>query len=893
MQEQQSTNQFIGRKKEIELFDHWLVDDEYTQSHILYVHDETEEQEKKGGIGKTRLLGECVARARAVRPDLALVSIDFFNVADRDRIVIAERVVQGLQQAFPNWSPVAFSRALFEYRAGGYVSGLSPEKDVADIRIRDALSEALSTDLLALQASLPAARRSLVLFFDTFEVIEDNPAIAVLGLAQTFPDDYHFPHVGYVIAGRNRLNWSHSNWAGRQQEVTTVSLQAFAPDEMLDYLAANSLYELSIQAQEVRTLYQLTAGRPILLGLVADVLNHRTLSLAQLLAVPQNQFEERLVSQINDLEDPLNWVILFMAHVYHRFTMQILDWLVHHSQLREAEHIDYPQLMRQLPELSFVRRSSSGDDFVLHDEMRRLVNRYCWDIQDSDRGTRREISRCLIAYGKQQREQQAGEQESQLLTIIELYHTLFLNLAEGLASFQDRFRSAVQIWQSAFARSLLQEVRLFAGELSAQQHSRMIFAGAQLLRAEENPLGALSEYERLEREASAAWLGEYSAEILIEKGRCSLQLSNLQEAADRFTQALALKRVQEDANRSAYLLGLLGFIHRRRGELGQAMDYYQRCMRIHEQSGNRMAYADTLNSMGNVYRLWGRIEEALRLCKIGLSLRRRLFQERKASERAVGLSLSTLGLIYLDSDRLVLADQVLCEAFEIYTRIDYKKGIASAYTRLGEVHLRKGELARARELFEKARGVSSGVDPEMLMNSLNKLGHLCLVQGQWQEAEGWFRQAQEEAARAHDFYQQVESLIGLATALAYLGRQAEADPLWHQARTVACAEQYVLLLARMELAVGNVCSDAGDDAAAFKHYARYCQHAAGYNTLEYQKAIEKISDALLSLPLEVVPALLTSLITFWTSLGFDQKHPELVAACEEIRQYRNVVTRIR
>jgi tetratricopeptide (TPR) repeat protein len=893
MQEQQNNDPFIGRKKEIELFEHWLAEDECTNARILYVHDEAEEQEKKGGIGKTRLLREFAARGRAARPDLAIVSIDFFNVADRDRIVIAERVVQGLQQAFPAWSPAAFSRALFEYRAGGYVSGLSPEKDVADIRIRDALSEALSTDLRALEAYLPAANRSLLLFFDTFEVIEDNPSIAVLGLARTFPDDYHFPHIGCVIAGRNRLNWSHINWAGRQQEVAAISLRAFARDEMLDYLAAGSLYDLPIQAQEVQTLYQLTAGRPILIGLVADVLNHRIMSLEQLLAVPHSQFEERLVSQVNNLQDPLNWVILFMAHVYHRFNMHILDWIVRHSQLREAENIDYPHLVRQLPELSFVRRSSSGDDFVLHDEMRRLVSRYCWEIQDSDRGIRQEISRSLIAYGNQQRAQQAGEQELQLFTMMELYHTLFLNLVEGLAYFQQRFRSAVQVWHSAFARSLLQEVRLFAGELSAEQHYRMIFAGAQLLRAEENPAMALREYERLEREASVAWRSEYGAEILIEKGRCSLQLSNLQEAADSFTQALTLKQVQEDTNRSAYLLGTLGFIHRRRGELGQAMQYYQRCIRLHEQSGNRVAYADTLNSMGNVYRLWGRIEEALRVCKIGLSLRRRLFQERKASERAVGLSLSTLGMIYLDSEKLVLADQVLCEAFEIYTRIDYKKGIASAYNRLGEIHMKKGELVRARELFEKGQAVSEGIDPEMLMNSLNKLGHLCLVQGQWQEAEAWFKRAKEEASRAHDFYQQVESMIGLATSLAYLGRDGESDPLWQQARALASTEHYVLLLARMEAAVGDVSSAAGDYPAAFEHYGRYCQHAAGYNTLEYHKALEKISDALLSLPLEVVPALLTSLLTFWTSLGFDQKHPELVDACEEIVQYRNVVTRIR
>jgi tetratricopeptide (TPR) repeat protein len=885
MQNQQARNLFVGRKKEIEIFERWLADDQAPW--ILHIHDATEVQEKKGGIGKTWLLGEFARRAREFRPELAIVNVDFFNVADRDRIVIAERAVQSLQEAFPGWSPDAFNKALSEYFGGSYINGPPPEKD-ADIRIRDALSDAFSLDLQNLENLLSQTDKFLLLFFDTFEVIEDNPGIAVLGSNQTFPDNYRSKRVRAIFAGRNALNWFHQNWLERQQEVDSIALAPFDQEEMLNYIEAKSLYDQPFQAEEVQILYQLTAGRPILIGLVNDVLNHRILSLAELLAVPHAQFEERLVAQVNNLENPLNWVILFMAHVYHRFNMETLDWIAHESTLKYTENVDYQELIQTLPDLSFVRRSGSGDDFVLHDEMRRLVTRYCWEIQDSDRGIRQEISRCIVNYCDQQMEQRLNEQEFQLYTIMKLYHMLFLSLEDGILYFQDSLRIAVNRWRSALARSLLQEIRTFAAELSPEQRYELIFAEARLLRSEEKPQAALQEHARLKRETSAEWFAEQGVEILIEKGRCYLSLSQLREAGECFTEALALRRARGEEAKSDLLLGLLGFIHRRRGELDIAMKFYQECVSIHKAAGNEVAYADTLNNISNVLRLKGRIEEALRICKIGWLLRTRLAEERKTSERAIALSLSTLGLIYIDSDNFVQAEQNLREAFEIYSRLGDKKSIAMGYNRLGRVQLAKGELEQAKELFEKAQEASEEVNPEALITSLNRQGRVLLIQRNLQEAVPFLRRAMEVADHIHDYYQRVESLIALASVLERLEQQEEAHLLWQQVQDISSQENYLFLKGRAEASRGDVYYDRGDYTTAFRHYGAYCQYAVQYNTLEYNKSLRNISDKLLEVLPEAVPDILASLITLWTSLGFENSHPELISACEQIQQFMNL-----
>ena len=56
--------------------------------------------------------------------------------------------------------------------------------------------------------------------------------------------------------------------------------------------------------------------------------------------------------------------------------------------------------------------------------------------------------------------------------------------------------------------------------------------------------------------------------------------------------------------------------------------------------------ANLLNNIGNVLRLQGKLEDALRYCKLALRIRRDLFQQNKISEYYIGLSLSTLGHIY-------------------------------------------------------------------------------------------------------------------------------------------------------------------------------------------------------------------------------------------------------
>ncbi len=669
MPSQQIADHFIGRQKEIEVFKQWLTDS--VAPWILYFFDALEEKEKKGGVGKTWLLRECALLAKQLRPETTIVMIDFFNIASRDGIAVAERIVEALEDTYPQWSARTFAKTLEEYSGAG-----NPEyRESTERRIE--LFKALKSDLNVLDQQLADEQRSLLVFFDTFELIEQNPTIAILNFSGTFPDNYQFKRMGVVIASRNDPDWNHRNWRGREKEVLPIAIAPFSEQEMIEYLQAESIYSIHAQPEQTRALYERTEGRPILVGLVADVLNHRVMTVNGLIAVSQPDFESYLVSQINQLQNPLNWVILFMAHVYHRFNATILDWILRESSLKDVvQEVSQQYLVEMLPTLSFVRGADSGGTFVLHDEMRRLVTRYCWTQLAPDQNYRKEISRCMIGYYEGQIALTQSEQEHQAYVIEMLYHTLFLDSNSGLKYFHECFSSAFDLSDRSFARTLLQEAKQFEETLSVGQRREMQLAEAKLLRLEEDASSAVELYGQLERDADQQWIEEHRAEILFEKGRCYFMLSKFSEAIDCFSRCLEIERAREDQPQVANVLNWLGLAYRNRGQYEQAKSYYEKGLALYQQLDNPIEYANTLNNLSYVYRLQGKTQEALRRCQIALRIRQELFHAGKGSEMPVGLSLSTLGIICLDAALYVESEQYFLEAYEIFNRAGRKRELA-------------------------------------------------------------------------------------------------------------------------------------------------------------------------------------------------------------------------
>ncbi len=876
---QDAHGDFIGRKPELALYEEWVNRSEGPW--ILYFHDAFTDPNKKGGIGKTWLLRKCVELTQQRYPDKAIVTVDFFNVANRNGVVIAERVVKQLKTVNPEWSPSASEAILAEYHG-------ARSDDEDDTTLQKRLANAIASDLSLLDRQLQKTDRYLLLFYDTFELIEQDPVAALLNPTQKFPDNYQFAHIGVVMAGRNALplNDPNSYWYGRNQEVQEVALGPFSLEEMVDYINRRPFLATPIDAswEEMKELYKRTEGRPILIGLATDIVSNQILPLEDLLRVSPDTFEEYLVSNISNLKQPINWIILFMAHAYHRFNTTILDWTLRETDLFERmTDVEYQDLLQELPTLSFVRRSITGKDFVLHDEMRRLVIRYYWQQEDPHKKNRIEISNCMIRYYEEELAQEQNKLRNQSYTVEMLHHKLFVNLNDGLKFFEKVFTNALTLWSRSYARSLLQETQQFS--LSREQRYRLVVLEAKLLQREENPRRALKLYRYLQAEADKDWFNQNSSIIYHGLADCFQDLGNFSEAIENASKSLEIEQHAGNKQHQAELLGTLGYIRRRQGLFEDAVEYYKQALAVYKQieDGDRREYADEINSLGNVYRIQGKIEEALRCCTVALQIREELFKEGKVGEVQKGLSLSTMGAIHLDSNDVLQAEVYFLKASVIFERSGYKKGIARTFNRLGRIQVMKGDLKGAMEYFQNAYEAATSVGAqEEQINSLNKQGKVLMLQKSLENARKRFEQAIELSEQIQDYYQEVESLVDLAEAFESSSMHNDAQIALEYGRDLAIQYRYYSLLGKAENFQGVMSYQREDYNTAFGHFIQACHYMALFNSLRYNEAIRSLTECLLQIPKNSRPSIISMIRAYWSDNDLDTMHPELVHACQEL-----------
>jgi tetratricopeptide (TPR) repeat protein len=869
-----SIMEFIGREKEIEFLTKWLTDVDAPP--IVYIHDALEKEEKKGGLGKTWLLHRFLELVEREHKNVIPVLMDFFLVQDRDSVAIDKRVARAIKKKYPHWITEASEKLLQEY----YDAAQGQKAQAAVLRER--LAYELADDLRLLQQQMIENGTFLLLLFDTYELIENNPITAVLRPAHTFPDNYESSRVRVIIAGRNAIDWTHQNWVGREQEVIVHTLPPFNYDETVQYLQSRlDVYDIDgLTSQMLRALYDRTEGRPILLGLVTDVLNKRIKDPETLVAIDTEQFEASLVEEINRFEDPAKWVIFVMAHIYHRFDAALLERLLRWPGLQGiVPEMQYHELTKELPKLSFVR--SSGDDFVLHDEMRRLVNHYCWETNDQDGRIRRELSELALNYYTELIDRVENQKKRQSYIVEKLFHELFIDIKTGFQSFEQHFKYAIELSLRDFARALLQELQKFQRRLSDEQYQTMKLAEARVLLAEENPVASLDILISLEQYSE--WADNHRSDLLFEKGICYLRLSQYPQSIACFEACLEIEQLSRDNSRQSLLLNRLGYIHRLQGRYTEAMRYYEEALKVQRNLDNPGEYANLLNNIGNVLRLQAKLEDALRYCKLALRIRRDLFRQNKINEYHVGLSLSTLGHIYHTLGEVEEEEKTYQEAFDIYSRVGDKRAIADAYNCLGRIWVKKGDLKKARENFQKAASIASRVNRSSQIESYHQLGRVSLSQKHWEEAIGFFERAVALSREVGLNFQLAENLLYLAEALDHIG-QPSSEQI-KESKRVARNNDYTYLLARAEDLQGDMYLRRQKYRSAFKHYRVACRYMASRGNPEYNRTLRKLNDLLLEVPDSFLPGVIDLLLSYWDELGLTEKYPELPEICKEISRH--------
>ena len=187
----------------------------------------------------------------------------------------------------------------------------------------------------------------------------------------------------------------------------------------------------------------------------------------------------------------------------------------------------------------------------------------------------------------------------------------------------------------------------------------------------------------------------------------------------------------------------IGRLHRALGDYALALQHLDMAHLLFDLAEDRAGVAASLDDIGRVNYLLGRLDEAIRCHKAALGIR-----EELKDERGKALTLSWMGLVQAQQGELGRAQQSFQTALDISKSTRDPHGILYALLDLGGLAREAGHPALAHNLLGQARAVSREMGE--CLNECHlalQMGECCLALGQLDEAEAELKSARDIARK--------------------------------------------------------------------------------------------------------------------------------------------------
>lgn len=245
---------------------------------------------------------------------------------------------------------------------------------------------------------------------------------------------------------------------------------------------------------------------------------------------------------------------------------------------------------------------------------------------------------------------------------------------------------------------------------------------------------------------------------LIDEGNRLLSIGALQEAKQRFGEALALAEQAGDEASKGVALNQIGQVHYYLGQLAEALECYDEALTISRRVGNRFGEGTVLGNMASGYHRQGDRLNALRLYNEALAVHRQI--DDRAGE---GRALSNIAELSRELGRIEDALRFGNEALTIRREVGDRAGEASTLHNRGLAHRQLGGLREALECFEEALGIYRETGDRIgEATTLDALGGIQFGLGRYQEALTYYEDAL-------DIRRQVGHRPGEETTLSNMG----------------------------------------------------------------------------------------------------------------------------
>jgi tetratricopeptide (TPR) repeat protein len=329
-------------------------------------------------------------------------------------------------------------------------------------------------------------------------------------------------------------------------------------------------------------------------------------------------------------------------------------------------------------------------------------------------------------------------------------------IADGLmAASADRWRAMLAAEDAAFVMGPLRTTVALRGSTAA---------------ASQQYASALVPFSLLREIGRSANAPRVQLEALQNLGNTYFFLRRYQEAADAYSEEVALARGAHDEDYEAAALDGTAMVAYSRGEYAAALDGYQAALGIAERRSDGPAAGRALVSVGNVQYLQGDYDLAAGSYRRAMSLLEEAHDHQ------------TLAMAWRGAARVYTAEGDLASALAAQTRaLDdarvraARSEIANDQESVGELHFKLGNTAEARSAFDDARQMFDVLhDSESAGRVLGDIGLTELVAERFDAAVAAYTQSRDRFQQAKDPVGIGHAWVGIGFSEAGRGRFPDA-----------------------------------------------------------------------------------------------------------------------
>ena len=217
---------------------------------------------------------------------------------------------------------------------------------------------------------------------------------------------------------------------------------------------------------------------------------------------------------------------------------------------------------------------------------------------------------------------------------------------------------------------------------------------------------------------------------------CYKGLNKYEDALEYYQKSLKINEEINDKRVIANSLNNIGAIYQELNNYEDALEYHQKSLKINEEINDKKGIAYLLNNIGIIYYELNNYEDALEYYQKSLKI-----TEEIGDKKGIASSLNNIGVIYKELNNYENALKYYQKSLKIQEGIKYNRGIAISSNNIGEIHNKLGKFSEALFFFGKSLEIAETINiKDIIISNYESFSESYSAMGNYKKAFEYHKQ---------------------------------------------------------------------------------------------------------------------------------------------------------